>query len=58
MTILGKITIELSDDLRYVAGKSYDVVLSTPMTPDPATLVQGTIEEPPATVEGEQPAGG
>jgi hypothetical protein len=49
MTILGKITVVLSDDTRYVAGMSYDVVLTTPQTPDPAKLVSGTVETPEPT---------
>lgn len=47
MTLLGSITVKLSDDERYKAGETYDVVLQTLQTPDPATLVQGTIEDPP-----------
>lgn len=48
MTLLGKIQVTLSDDPRYQAGQSYDVVLTTPQTPDPATLVTGTVDESPA----------
>lgn len=50
MTILGRITITLSDDVRYVAGQAYDVVLTTPQTPDPAKLVTGTVDAPPSDV--------
>ncbi len=46
MTQLGKISVTLSDDPRYVAGQTYDIVLSTPNTPDPSTLVSGTVDEP------------
>ncbi len=49
MTVLGKITVVLSDDSRYVAGNTYDVVLTTPQTPDPAKLVAGSIETPEPT---------
>lgn len=49
MSVLGKITVTLSDDPRYVAGQTYDVVLSTPQTPDPATLLTGSMD--PAAVE-------
>lgn len=52
MTILGRITVTLSDDPRYTAGQSYDVVLTTPQTPDPATLVTGTVDAPPSTASG------
>lgn len=51
MTILGKITVTLSDDPRYENGKSYDVLLSTPQTPAPAELVTGSVDEVPATTE-------
>ncbi len=53
MTILGKIVVTLSDDSRYVAGNTYDVVLATGQTPDPSNLVTGTVD--PATAE--TPAG-
>jgi hypothetical protein len=60
VTLLGKITVTLSDDARYAAGSTYDVVLTTPQTPDPATLVDGTITppaaEPPASGTVEPPA--
>ena len=49
MTILGRLTVTLSDDPRYTAGQSYDVVLTTPQTPDPATLVTGSVDVPPST---------
>ena len=52
MTVLGKVTVVLSDDTRYTAGMTYDVVLSTPQTPDPSTLVQGSIETPEPTEGG------
>ena len=45
MSVLGKITVTLSDDPRYTAGQTYDVVLSTPGTPDPSTLLTGTMDE-------------
>ena len=45
MTILGKITVTLSDDPRYETGKTYDVLLSTPQTPAPAELVTGSVDE-------------
>jgi len=50
VSVLGKITVTLSDDPRYAAGQTYDVVLSTPNTPDPSNLLTGTMNEqaPPA----------
>ena len=51
MTVLGKITVVLSDDPRYEAGKSYDVLLSTPQTPAPAEPLTGTMDEVPETTE-------
>lgn len=57
MTILGRITVTLSDDARYVAGRSYDVVLTTPQTPDPATLVTGSVDAPPAAEQATYNAG-
>ena len=51
MTLLGKITVTLSDDPRYVNGQTYDVVLSTPQTPDPSTLVSGSVDQPPAPTD-------
>ena len=58
MTLLGKITVTLSDDPRYVAGQSYDVVLTTVQTPDPASLVSGSLEpEPAAEVAQPEPEG-
>ncbi|MGD0020585.1 MAG: hypothetical protein ABSD62_15195 [Candidatus Limnocylindrales bacterium] len=55
MTVLGKITVKLSDDARYVAGQTYDVVLDTPIMPDPANLVLGSIDVPAATTEAVTP---
>lgn len=51
MSVLGKITVTLSDDPRYEAGKQYDIVLSTPQTPDPATLLTGAMDAAPAPVD-------
>ncbi len=51
MTILGKITVTLSDDPRYENGKTYDVLLSTPQTPAPAELVTGSVDEVATTTE-------
>lgn len=51
MTVLGKITVVLSDDLRYEAGKSYDVLLSTPQTPAPAEPLTGTMDAASTTTE-------
>ena len=51
MTILGKITVTLSDDPRYENGKTYDVLLSTPQTPAPAELVTGNVDDVPAPSE-------
>ena len=58
MTVLGKITVVLSDDPRYEAGKSYDVLLSTPQTPAPAEPLTGTMDEVPATTEAVSARGG
>ena len=57
MTVLGKITVVLSDDPRYEAGKSYDVLLSTPQTPAPAEPLTGTMDEVPETTEASAPEG-
>lgn len=55
MSVLGRITVTLSDDERYVAGQTYDVVLSTPETPDPANLLTGTMDAPQAAVGEPEP---
>lgn len=52
MSVLGRITVTLSDDPRYVAGQSYDVVLSTPQTPDPAQLLRGSMDDTPPVEHG------
>lgn len=57
MTVLGKITVVLSDDPRYQAGQSYDVLLSTPQTPAPAEPLTGTMDEVPETTEASAPEG-
>ena len=57
MTVLGKITVVLSDDPRYQAGQSYDVLLSTPQTPAPAEPLTGTMDEAPVAT-GDVPAEG
>lgn len=48
MSVLGRIKVVLSDDERYKAGHEYDVVLTTPQTPDPAHLLTGTMDAPPS----------
>jgi len=58
VTLLGKITVVLSDDPRYEAGKSYDVVLTTPQTPNPAELVTGSVDEAEPTQEAVEPQAG
>ena len=50
MSVYGKLTVEISDDPRYEKGKSYDLVLSTGVTPDPASVVVAT------TTSGTDPA--
>lgn len=55
MTILGRITVTLSDDERYTAGQSYDVVLQTPASPDPANLVTGSLDAPPPSEAASAP---
>ena len=58
MTVLGKITVTLSDDARYEAGKSYDVLLSAPQTPAPAEPLTGTMDAAAAEAEPtDTPAG-
>ena len=58
MTVLGKITVVLSDDPRYEAGKSYDVLLSTPQTPAPAEPLTGTMDPASTTTEAAPAEGG
>ena len=58
MTVLGKITVVLSDDPRYEAGKSYDVLLSTPQTPAPAAPLTGTMDAPDTSTEAAPAEGG
>ena len=59
MSVLGKITVTLSDDPRYATGQTYDVVLSTPATPDPSNLLTGAMDAPaaPPFTTAEAPAG-
>lgn len=47
MTVAGKITVIVSDDPRYESGQTYDVILGTPSTPDPASLLTGTLSDAP-----------
>lgn len=47
VSVYGKLTVEISDDPRYEKGKAYDLVLSTGVTPDPASVVVATTD--PAT---------
>ena len=54
MTVLCKATVVVSDDPRYTAGQTYDLVLSTSTTPDPAQVMSGTLDTasaPPAISE-------
>ena len=51
MTLAGKVTVIVSDDERYEAGKTYDVILSTGATPDPSQLVTGSLDTPQADSE-------
>ena len=44
MSVYGKFTPEISDDPRYEKGKTYDLVLSTGVTPDPATVVVASVD--------------
>lgn len=53
MTLLGTITVKLSDDPRYTAGQTYDIVLETLSTPDPARLAAGSMDAPPADAAAE-----
>lgn len=53
MSVYGKFTPEISDDPRYEKGKVYDLVLSTGVTPDPASVVVATtdpVSEPTAPI--------
>ena len=43
MSVYGKFTPEISDDPRYEKGKTYDLVLSQSLTPDPSRVVVATI---------------
>ena len=53
MSVYGKLTVEISDDVRYEKGKTYDLVLNTSSTPDPTNVVVATIppEAPAPSVE-------
>ena len=51
MSVYGKFTPEISDDPRYEKGKTYDLVLSTGVTPDPATVVVASVD--PSTSRSE-----
>jgi len=44
VSVYGKFTPEISDDPRYEKGKTYDLVLSTGVTPDPATVVVASVD--------------
>ena len=58
MTVLGKIQVVLSDDPRYTAGQTYDVLLSTPQTPAPAEPLTGAMDEAPPVPEVAPAEGG
>lgn len=59
MSVYGKFTPEISDDPRYEKGKPYDLVLSTGVTPDPASVVVATTESGtnPVTTTTDQSVG-
>ena len=49
MSVYGKYSVEISDDPRYERGKTYDLVLSTGVTPDPSTVVTATANDTAST---------
>ena len=51
MSVYGKFTPEISDDPRYEKGKTYDLVLSTGVTPDPATVVVASVDPSISPIE-------
>lgn len=50
MSVYGRYTVEISDDPRYERGKTYDLVLTTGVTPDPSTVVTATANDSPSSV--------
>lgn len=60
VSVYGKLTVEISDDPRYEKGKAYDLVLSTGVTPDPASVVVATTTSgtDPVTTTIDQSVGG
>lgn len=45
MSVYGRYTVEISDDPRYERGKTYDLVLTTGVTPDPSSVVSATVND-------------
>jgi hypothetical protein len=47
VTVLGRFSVVISNDPRYEDGKTYDLVLDTGITPEPATVIPATIPAAP-----------
>jgi hypothetical protein len=45
VSVYGRYTVEISDDPRYERGKTYDLVLTTGVTPDPSSVVSATVND-------------